>query len=359
MNRIAISCMVGAALLLPGVSVRSQGEAEPASVKTTTQPDEVAVRIMEKPIYPIGIHTVAFSPDGRIAAGGDGTGHLRLWEVATGNLVHDIAAHSNWVFAIHWHRDGGSIVTGGGDNLIHWFDAAEPEKPIWTVKAHSNDVHAVVLSHDGDTLYSAGDDRQIVIWDVKKDTAKRRITGHTRQIPALVLSPNGRALASGSRDHSIRLWNARNGKERDTLVGHTGDVMALSFSPDGVLLASAGWDHTVRLWEVRSGKAVRIISGEVKRVSGVAFSRDGKRVVSSGGADLRMFQVETGKEIWSAKFTSMIRDSLGKETPEDLSAVAFSPGGEQVAVGSTTGRIYLVDAETGQVIREFSAPENK
>src|SRR5690606_10172465 len=65
MNRTAITCFLGVALHLLQHSVRSQGAAESDSVKTSTSPDMVAMRIMEKPIYPIGIHSVAFSPDGR------------------------------------------------------------------------------------------------------------------------------------------------------------------------------------------------------------------------------------------------------------------------------------------------------
>jgi len=213
------------------------------------------------------------------------------------------------------------------------------------------------LTRDGKTLYSAGDDRQIVIWDVKREAAKKSFTAHERQIPALILSPNEKLLASGSRDRTIRLWDAKSGKLRDTLIGHTGDVMALSFSPKGNLVASAGWDHTVRLWDVRSGKAVRIFASEPARGSGVAFSPDGKSIVSSSGPNLRAFNAAAGKQLWSAQFDRKIRDETGTETAEDLSAVAFSPDGDLVAVGSTTGAIYLVDPENGRLVRTLQVSD--
>ena len=325
-----------------------------STVETFAAPDEIATGIMEKPIYPIGIHTLDFSPDGKTLASGDGTGHLRLWDPASGRLLHDNAAHSNWVFAIEWSRDGSQIITGGGDNLIHWFDGKKPALPLRTLRGHSNDVHAVALTKNGRTLYSAGDDRQMLIWDAKESELEKRVRAHNRQIPALKLSPNERLIATGSRDRSIKIWS-KDGKLRDTLIGHTGDVVAIDFSRDGSLVASAGWDNTARIWDVRAGKAKRIINWNVKHVSGVAFSEDSKKIVVSGGSQLSLFEVETGKQLWRANFGSKIRDAKGTETAEDLSAVAFSGDEELIAVGSTTGSIYLVTADTGKLVRQLSS----
>jgi len=340
------------------LSAEPNSTAPATPVETFAAPDVIATGIMHKPIYPIGVHTLAFSPDGKTLASGDGTGHLRLWDPRTGNLRHDVAAHSNWVFAIEWSRDGSKIVTGGGDNLIHWFDAEKPALPMRTLRGHSNDVHAVALTKNGKTLFSAGDDRQMLIWDARESQLKKRIDGHARQIPALELSPNENVIATGSRDHSIKLWN-KDGKLRDTLIGHTADVVALGFSRDGSKLASAGWDNTARIWDVRTGKATRIIAGEANRVSGVAFSEDGKRLAVSGGAQLGLFEVATGKQIWAANFANKIRDAQGTETAEDLSAVAFGADDELIAVGSTTGSIYLVNADTGKLVRQLSARSEK
>jgi WD40 repeat protein len=312
--------------------------------------------IMRKPIYPIAVHAVAFSPDGRTVAGGDGTGRLRLWETTTGKLTRELQAHSNWVFSVSWTKDGSGLITGGGDNLIRWFDALNPVQPSRTILAHSNDVHAVALTRDGKTLVSAGDDRQIVIWDVERAAARRRLSGHERQIPTLALSPDEKLIASGSRDHSIRLWNTRTGALRDTLLGHTGDIVALSFSPDGSILASAGWDYTVRLWDVRTGKATRLLLGHPNWVSGVAFSPDGRRLATSSGFKLRLFDAADGGELWSTDFRGIIRGQTGGDTAEDLSTVAFSPDGRLIAVGSTNGSIYLVSAASGELVRQLSPP---
>jgi WD40 repeat protein len=319
----------------------------------TGSPDTVATMIMRKPIFPIAVHAVAFSPDGATVAAGDGTGRLRLWEAATGRLQQEKVIHSNWVFSVCWTRDGKSLVTGGGDNLIRWFDGANLERPGKTNLLHTNDVHAVALSADAQTLYSTGDDRQIVIWDVPGNRARHRFVAHERQVPALVLSSNGLLMASASRDRSVRLWDTRTATLQDTLLGHSADVVALSFSPDGRRLASAGWDYTVRLWDVESGKALRVILGHPNWVSGVAFSPNGQRLATSSGGLLRLLDAGTGEEVWSIEFKGAIKTDGTGETAEDLSSIAFSPDGSLLAVGSTNGSVYLVSTSRGEVVRQL------
>jgi WD40 repeat protein len=349
-------------LLLFVALIHSRLLANPPRVYATTlanpsgPPDQVATKIMDKPIYPLAVHVVAFSPDGSTLGSGDGMGKLRLWDPASGSLRHQVAAHSNWVFSISWTKDGAKVITGGGDNLIQWFDARAPGASVRTFRAHSNDVHAVVLTRDGKTLYSTGDDRQIVAWDVEQGAARRRFAGHARQIPTLALAPDEKLLASGSRDHSIVLWDTRTGLLRDTLVGHTADVVSLAFSPEGALLASAGWDYTVRLWDAKNGKAVRVLLGHPNWVSSVAFSPNGKRLASSSGGQLRVVDVATGNEIWTTEFKGRITGA-GGDALEDLSAVVFSPDGKTIAVGSTNGSVYIVLADTGELLKELKPPK--
>lgn len=322
----------------------------------TGPPDEVASMIMRKPIYPLAVHAVAFSPDGRTLAAGDGTGRVRLWDPATGGLLREWPAHTNWVFSLVWTDGGTGLLTGGGDNLIREFDVRDPARARRTLPAHTNDVHAIALTRDGRRMFSAGDDRQIVVWNLETGAPLRRLTGHERQIPALRLSPDERLIASGGRDHTVRLWDADSGAPRDTLIGHTGDVVALDFSPDGARLASAGWDYTVRLWDVRTGKALRVWTGNPNWVSGVAFAPDGRRLAASSGGRLRLLDAAGGGEVWATAFQGVIRNADGSATAEDLSTVVFSPDGRLIAVGSTNGSVYLVSAETGEIIRQLTPP---
>lgn len=82
-----------------------------------------------------------------------------------------------------------------------------------------------------------------------------------------------------------------------TQSGHYGRIAQIAFSPNGKILASAG-GGTIRLWEVETGRELRVFSGHNGAVYSVSFSPDGKWL-ASGGYDLivRIWEVETGREV--------------------------------------------------------------
>jgi WD40 repeat protein len=321
-------------------------------VATNQVPDKVATSLMPVPIYNFAIHNVAFSPDSRFLATGDGFGKVRLWNTQSGNLEKLIPAHANWAFSIAWSKDGGLLVTGGGDDFVRVFAGLNPDKPLKTLAGHGGDVHAVAISPDSRRIYSAGDDKQIMVWNSESGARERAWVAHAKQVPALALSPDGKLLASGSRDNSIRFWNADTGELADTLIGHSEDVMSVRFSPTGTLLASASYDKTVRLWEVKTGKAVHIFKGHTNRVFSVAFSPDGNHLASAGDSTVRIWNV-SGKQLEKTiSMGGVILTSSGT-IPEVLSSVAYSPDGQWLAVSSTSGTTFLLSPESGQVIRKF------
>jgi dipeptidyl aminopeptidase/acylaminoacyl peptidase len=66
---------------------------------------------------------LCFSPDGRtLATGATGEGHLRLWEVATGQERRRLEGHQGSVDAIAFSRDGRILVTGGGETAALVWD---------------------------------------------------------------------------------------------------------------------------------------------------------------------------------------------------------------------------------------------
>ena len=314
-------------------------------------PDKVATALMPVPIYNFAVHNVAFSPDGGTLAAGDGSGVVRLWNTQTGELKATVAAHTNWAFSVAWLADGTQFATGGGDNLVHLFDAAKVETPIRTFRGHRNDVHAVLIAPDGQRLISAGDDKQIIIWNAG-GKEERRWIAHEQQIPTVAINGKGTMIASGSRDDSIRLWDLNTGRLRSDLIGHSDDVLSVRFSPNDKFLASAGYDQTVRLWEVASGRALRIFKGHTNRVFSVAWSPDGERLASAGDATVRIWHAKSGAALRVISIGGSI-ETPEKKIPENLSAVAFAPDGKRLAVSSTTGLVFLVSVETGDVLRKF------
>ena len=58
-----------------------------------------------------GIHCLAFSPDGRDAAGGSGTGRVHCWQVATGKTIQVFKGHEKGVNHVAFSPDGKFILS--------------------------------------------------------------------------------------------------------------------------------------------------------------------------------------------------------------------------------------------------------
>ncbi len=82
------------------------------------------------------------------------------------------------------------------------------------------------------------------------------------------------------------------------------------------------------------------------RIYAVEYSPDGERIVAGSSSDetgeIRVYDAGSGKLI--CKFEGQ---------PGPIYAVRFSRDGKQVAAGGFSGKVVLMDAQTGKLIKEF------
>jgi hypothetical protein len=154
---------------------------------------------------------LAFSPDGKTLAtrGFDETA-IRLWDVAGGKELRKIEGPKAGCPSLLFTPDGRSLVAGGDDGLVHFWDVA------------------------------TGEERRTF----------GEPAGPDRRVLSLAISPDGRSVAAGYDQPVVRLWEMASGQERARYQGHQSAVTSLAFSPDGTLLASGGTDRFAMTWDV-------------------------------------------------------------------------------------------------------------
>lgn len=261
------------------------------------------------------VSSVAFSPDGKHIVSGswqsqesvgklirslpdDGPVPVKLWDAATGGLVHTFEGHSRSVASVAFSPDGARVLSGGSEGKVKLWDTVTGAL-IRTFDGRSGPVSSVAFSPDGLSIVS-GTWQTLQLWDVRTGADIRIFEGHKGHVVSVAFAPDGGRVASASHS-TVRLWDAVTGLLLRTFEGHSADVLSIAFSADGRHLASSSQDRTVKLWDAATGVLVRTFEGHSDGVSSVAFSPDG-RFLASGGRDAatRIWDVTTGTQLAGA-----------------------------------------------------------
>ena len=193
---------------------------------------------------------VAFSPDGLILAVALESQPIRLWDVASGEMLPTFAEQPDDVtFSIAFSPDGALLAAGVHGSMVRLWDVASGQ--ITGALEHGSeddDVHDLAFSPDGSILASASNDDTVRLWDIASGQVVH-ILRHGNGLYGVAFSPDGSLVASACCDRTVKLWDVTTGRQVRSLP-HADEVMAVAFSPDGTLLASGGYDHQIHLWGV-------------------------------------------------------------------------------------------------------------
>jgi RNA polymerase sigma factor (sigma-70 family) len=272
--------------------------------------------------FPGGTGGVAIGPDGKLIACG-GYGVIRLYELASGQVVHEMPSKQTHIQSLTFSPDGKTLLSKG--------PLASPES--------------------GGGVARMGFMPDVIrAWDVVAGKERpSALNGLTLVgLPGLgfALSPDGRTLAILSM-HDISLRETATGQERARLKGHTEDLWTVVFSSDGRTLASGSIDGTARLWDLPSGKEVGRYGVEPPKqasrgwVLAVAFSPDGRTLVS-GGLDVpKAGHIPSTANIWDVgRITGRPRLSA-ERAPAELEADWKDLAGGAAAGYAALGRLVL------------------
>jgi len=206
------------------------------------------------------------------------------------------------------------------------------------MQGHQGPVTSLALSRDGKTLASSSWDRTVRLWDADMGKELRPTEGSQHGLWSVALSPDGKQAATGGEDGAVRLWDSATGKESHRVLGpdsSRGLIDHLDFSPDGKTLTAATYGYTRFRWDSATGKP---LGERVYKGIGLVATPDGKYVVGSDFGAIFLQDAATAK---------VIREFKGQKQSAKL---AISPDGEYLACGSPedNGTVVLWELATGK-----------
>lgn len=334
------------------------------------------------------IEHFALSPNGKTVAVGTREGHVRLFDLATGQ-DHDLditpspqKTQPSSITSLAWLPDGKTLVSSAfRDGVRAWDPITGDEK--WSLPSEA--AHGpIAVTPNGKQLITTFEtdpgEYQAALYDTATQKHVKTLHGFVAS-DGLCVSPDGRYFWNGSqiwdtdagkwihslnlaarvdsgafsRDgkrvacggHAVYLFDVVSGKELFDDTGHAGAVNAISVSADGKLVATAGQDGTARVWDGITGKLLHTFHEYFGRLASVSLSPDGKRLAAGDFDTLRVIDLANGRVLWRA------------EDHRELFQVAYSPDGSTIAVGGNNLRVHLYDAKTGQAIRNLDGSNSR
>lgn len=229
--------------------------------------------------------SLAFSPDGKTLAAGDGRGHLHLWELSSRRPGPTIDLGGFKAGAMAFSGDGRWLAVvvhraNGNPAGVRIYEAAAGREHA-ARPAQADGVRFVAWSAAAGAFAGTTSDGQVVFWDPATGRERLVLRGPQEKVSYLALSPDG-AWAAQSDGRSVRLWDVGRMEVRWTVEAVGRSVCALAFAPDGRTVAAGAGDGTVELLSADDGRAVAAAHAEDKPVRWLAFTPDGRTLVTGG-----------------------------------------------------------------------------
>ncbi len=264
--------------------------------------DLSAAKFEPKQLYAHESYVTGVALAGTTLVSGGYDGKLIWWDTEAAKPIRTIDAHAKWIRKVIASPDGKQIVSIADDMACKVWDVATG-KLVHDLRGHqektpndfSSMLYAVAFSADGNLLATGDKVGHVVVWNVK----------------------DGKPIAT-CKAPVMYTW------DKQQRLHSIGGIRSLAFSPDGKQLAVGGMgkvgniDHLegkarVEVFDWKSGKQTVEFPGDkfAGLVNRLAWAPDGSWLVGAGGAGegfLLFFDVAAKKSLRQEKVMMHVHD---------------------------------------------------
>lgn len=275
---------------------------------------------------------------------GYSTGTFYLHEMPDVSLIHSLSITEFPIQTACFNNSGDWVALGSTNlgQLLVW--EWQSEQYVMKQQGHANEMNCIAYSPDGQHIVSGGEDAKVKVWNVNNGFCFVTFSEHTSSVTAIEFSANKKFVVSASLDGTVRAYDLIRYRNFRTFTSpRPVQFRSLAIDHSGELIAAGGQDvFEIYLWSMKLGRLLEVLSGHEAPVVSLAFAPIAtSSTLVSGSWDSSI-------KIWNCLESSGDHETI--ETMSDVTAIAFRPNGNEVAVATLNGSISFFNVQNASQI---------
>jgi WD40 repeat protein len=256
-----------------------------------------------------------------------------VWDLKGRKYTGKLVSQEEDIKAVAVTPNGRYAVTRGRNYLTAW-DLATL-KPIQSIRGiHDSGTPSYAITASGDILmvtnHATGESylshfsfqgAPLRLWELK---------GFPGLISDVKVTPDEKSIVAASGPYLL-LWDFNQHKRIATLQGHEEVIAGLDITPDSKFVVSGSFDGAIKVWDLERAINIHTIFAHDQIIRNVQILPDGRHVVSSGGSEIAVWNIQSGKRI------------AGFNCTAEVHTLHITPKDNLILARDYSGQIYVLE----------------
>ncbi len=323
----------------------------------TPAEDANRFKLAKAPEYrqPPVLSALAFSPDGTMLAV-SGYHETLLHKPDGSGLIGRLVGESPRVESLAFSANGKLLaVSGDAPTLFGEIQIWDPasQKELKSFKITTDALYGVSFSPNGDQVAFGCADKTARLIDISDGKELVRFDNHSDWVFGTLFTLDGKRFLTGSRDKAMKLISVANGQFIDDINKLLEGALCIARHPTEDLVAYGGDLGVARIYRIAENQGRTAANNDVNLIReferqpgpihAIAYSPDGKLIaVGSVGDEVRVYRTDDGK-----------RAATLKGHGGAVFAIAFNPKKDEIVTGGFDGQVRIFEVGSGKLVKAF------